>query len=331
MTQPGFGLFLALLWGFLGPGVPGVLAQDSSALVSAFRSRSIPVEDIQRKDSAVIATIRYGSAGNFVPEQLEQNMLDLFAKIAEGFPDSEKIVLSFFINRESISLLELPTEEARAFNRGAVTAQELMAGVRMDVQFPIEEKLSSELRAREEAAENEPLPEPPREKTVSLSSIEKSETATGAPKSAAGSAEWKGGSTPMVSGSAQWPIAILVIVAAADAVLIATILTLRGRKAKSGPKISARLSVLYDDGGRKEYVIRSPRTTLGRAPDNSLIINDHEVSGHHAEIVVSPGDFLLRDLGSANGTLVNGKKVTQSPLYMGDEITLGKTRLTLGG
>lgn len=79
---------------------------------------------------------------------------------------------------------------------------------------------------------------------------------------------------------------------------------------------------------RLPYRLVSERTTLGRAADNDLVISDPKVSRHHAEVVRSPEGFVLRDLGSTNGTFVNGRKVSERLLVPGDTIVLGDTRLT---
>ena len=57
---------------------------------------------------------------------------------------------------------------------------------------------------------------------------------------------------------------------------------------------------------------RGPETTLGRSPSAGLTIPSQNVSRRHAEIVWSSGEPRIRDLGSSNGTLVNGLKVDQT-------------------
>ncbi len=71
-----------------------------------------------------------------------------------------------------------------------------------------------------------------------------------------------------------------------------------------------------------------PHNTLGRHPDNSIQILDRIISKEHAEVVITPdGRYLLRDLGSLNGTYVGAKRVQQHVLREGDEVTVGSTRL----
>jgi adenylate cyclase len=69
--------------------------------------------------------------------------------------------------------------------------------------------------------------------------------------------------------------------------------------------------------------------TLGRHPDNTIQILDRIVSKNHCHIDGADGNYVLKDLGSLNGTFVNGERVDgQRALAAGDEITLGSTRLT---
>lgn len=88
---------------------------------------------------------------------------------------------------------------------------------------------------------------------------------------------------------------------------------------------------LIDKGGT-EQPLMDERTTLGRRPGNSIIISDDSfVSGSHAEIVYDRGQFFVADLGSTNGTKLNGRKLlpnVPNPLADGDELTLGQTMFT---
>lgn len=63
-------------------------------------------------------------------------------------------------------------------------------------------------------------------------------------------------------------------------------------------------------------------TNLGRKLDNHVVLNDPRVSRNHAQIRLIENQFVLLDLNSTGGTLVNGKKVTKSVLYSGDAISL---------
>jgi hypothetical protein len=71
------------------------------------------------------------------------------------------------------------------------------------------------------------------------------------------------------------------------------------------------------------HVVIGARTTLGRRPDNALSFNDVKVSGVHVEIVRDGDGFVLRDLGSTNGTLLDGRKITEVALGHGDRVKIG--------
>jgi len=64
--------------------------------------------------------------------------------------------------------------------------------------------------------------------------------------------------------------------------------------------------------------------TIGRSPDNSIIINDNTVSRRHATLIISQNEFSIKDLGSANGTFVNGMRVAGvSSLQSNDILKVG--------
>jgi predicted component of type VI protein secretion system len=64
--------------------------------------------------------------------------------------------------------------------------------------------------------------------------------------------------------------------------------------------------------------------TIGRAPENSIYLDDISVSSRHAELMMAGDVCQLRDLDSTNGTLVNGEPITQVQLRGGDRIRFGK-------
>jgi adenylate cyclase len=90
-----------------------------------------------------------------------------------------------------------------------------------------------------------------------------------------------------------------------------------------GPRLSGRLP----DGKLGDFEL-AEKNTLGRHANNTLRLIDREVSKEHARIEqTADGGFLLRDLGSSNGTFVNGRRVKELNLREGDEISLGNSRL----
>lgn len=67
--------------------------------------------------------------------------------------------------------------------------------------------------------------------------------------------------------------------------------------------------------------------TIGRMPGSTIVIDDPKVSRQHAQIHVDRDQVLLSDLGSTNGTFVNGMRVTRTELMGQDEILIGSSRI----
>jgi pSer/pThr/pTyr-binding forkhead associated (FHA) protein len=89
----------------------------------------------------------------------------------------------------------------------------------------------------------------------------------------------------------------------------------------------ARLILSMDGLVLKEIPLAKERTTIGRKPHNDIQIDNLAVSGEHAVIVTILNDSFLEDLGSTNGTLVNGQAIKKHFLQNNDVIELGKYRL----
>jgi hypothetical protein len=71
------------------------------------------------------------------------------------------------------------------------------------------------------------------------------------------------------------------------------------------------------------YELVEQLITVGRAPDNTIHIDDPSVSGRHAELRAAQKTYLLRDLGSTNGTRINGAATAEATLHSGDRIRFG--------
>jgi pSer/pThr/pTyr-binding forkhead associated (FHA) protein len=89
----------------------------------------------------------------------------------------------------------------------------------------------------------------------------------------------------------------------------------------------AKLILSMDGLVLKEIPLSKDRTTIGRKPHNDIQIDNLAVSGEHAVIVTVLADSFLEDLGSTNGTFVNGKTVKKHFLQNNDVIELGKYKL----
>ena len=87
--------------------------------------------------------------------------------------------------------------------------------------------------------------------------------------------------------------------------------------------------VVRSGGGRAgETFHPEGETTIGRSPDCGIFLDDVTVSRKHAVVSERDGVFLVEDQGSLNGTFVNRKRVESAQLEDGDELQIGKYRLT---
>ena len=93
----------------------------------------------------------------------------------------------------------------------------------------------------------------------------------------------------------------------------------------------AKLILSMDGLVLKEIPLTKERTTIGRKPHNDIQIDNLAVSGEHAVIVTILNDSFLEDLGSTNGTVVNGNPVKKHFLQNNDVIELGKYKLKFLG
>jgi Protein of unknown function (DUF3662)/Inner membrane component of T3SS, cytoplasmic domain len=79
------------------------------------------------------------------------------------------------------------------------------------------------------------------------------------------------------------------------------------------------------DGRGRRVVLDGSAVTIGRAPDNDLVLDDRRVSRHHAQLQARRGMLVLTDLNSANGSRVNGVAISEVALGAGDRIEIGTT------
>lgn len=86
--------------------------------------------------------------------------------------------------------------------------------------------------------------------------------------------------------------------------------------------------LLIGDG--RIFPLRQPVVHIGRRSDNDLVLADPRVSRRHAQLRLRRGYYMLFDLGSTGGTYVNGRQITQTVLYPGDQIRLAGVLVTYG-
>jgi pSer/pThr/pTyr-binding forkhead associated (FHA) protein len=87
-----------------------------------------------------------------------------------------------------------------------------------------------------------------------------------------------------------------------------------------------KLTLQFEGRLLKEYSV-GVGLTIGRSPDNTVIIDNPAVSGHHARLFSESGAVILEDLNSTNGTFVNGQHTTRRVLRSGDVVMVGKHQL----
>jgi pSer/pThr/pTyr-binding forkhead associated (FHA) protein len=65
----------------------------------------------------------------------------------------------------------------------------------------------------------------------------------------------------------------------------------------------------------------------GRHPDSDIFLDDVTVSRRHAEVVQTGDGYLVRDVGSLNGTYLNRERIDEAPIHNGDELQIGRFKL----
>ncbi|HEX7083476.1 MAG TPA: FHA domain-containing protein [Gaiellaceae bacterium] len=88
--------------------------------------------------------------------------------------------------------------------------------------------------------------------------------------------------------------------------------------------------VVRAGGGRAGESFRpaGERTRIGRSPDCDVFLDDVTVSRNHAVLIERDGQWLVEDQGSLNGTFVNRRRIDNAALHNGDELQIGKYRMT---
>ena len=80
------------------------------------------------------------------------------------------------------------------------------------------------------------------------------------------------------------------------------------------------------EGGSEVVHMLGRKTTIGRTPDNDLMIDAKFISRHHAVILAGPTHTIIEDLNRTNGVLVNGRRITRQTLKDSDIVLVGKAQ-----
>jgi pSer/pThr/pTyr-binding forkhead associated (FHA) protein len=91
----------------------------------------------------------------------------------------------------------------------------------------------------------------------------------------------------------------------------------------------AKLVLLSTGMTGRTHELKVDKTTIGRLEDNIFQIAEPSVSSHHCEVLLRGSDVVVRDLNSTNGTFINGEKVGEAPLKVGQILRLGQIEMRL--
>lgn len=94
------------------------------------------------------------------------------------------------------------------------------------------------------------------------------------------------------------------------------------------PPTSALLIVQRGPSAGARFLLDAERTVAGRSPNADIFLDDVTVSRKHVEFVREADGFVVRDVGSLNGTYVNRDRIERIQLRSGDEVQIGKFRMT---
>ena len=100
--------------------------------------------------------------------------------------------------------------------------------------------------------------------------------------------------------------------------------------AKAAEQKATKLVVTAGEKTGTEIALAGRQLTIGRASDSDLVVDDEYTSTHHAKLVFINGEWLIQDLDSTNGTLLDGKKVaTTQVVPMNTQVRVGQTSFEL--
>jgi pSer/pThr/pTyr-binding forkhead associated (FHA) protein len=97
---------------------------------------------------------------------------------------------------------------------------------------------------------------------------------------------------------------------------------LTGKSAHGSVRVTLPSLLLVAPGGR-QVRLYNPATVIGRATECDVVIKASEISKRHCRILLAPDHVTVEDLGSSNGTFVNGKQIDRARLHDGDQLDLG--------
>jgi Mrp family chromosome partitioning ATPase len=86
---------------------------------------------------------------------------------------------------------------------------------------------------------------------------------------------------------------------------------------------------LHSEATGRTFILNGGKTTIGRDPENTVPMDDESISKHHCEIVSRNGEVIVKDLGSAVGTFVNGERIVEATLKADMTLRIGKVEFSV--
>lgn len=88
------------------------------------------------------------------------------------------------------------------------------------------------------------------------------------------------------------------------------------------------LTITHNQKPVDEFILQQDVVTIGRGSENDIQLLDTTVSQRHAQFVVLPDSLYIIDVGSTNGTYVNGRRITKQRMRNGDQVMIGQHKLS---
>lgn len=112
---------------------------------------------------------------------------------------------------------------------------------------------------------------------------------------------------------------------------VAEVRSTREREAAAGLPGFSGFAIIVASGPRRgmHWSLPEGTTRIGRDPDDGIFLDDVTVSRHHAEFEIRDERLIVRDLGSTNGTYVNGSRHDEVEVASGDEVIIGRFHLMI--
>ncbi|MFC2030019.1 FHA domain-containing protein [Chloroflexota bacterium] len=270
-----------------------VVAQDGRGLVDSFDEQLISVRDVGITGSTVAVVYEVPAVAS--QESLAGDILYILGRCAKEFPDSESIQIECLVGEEVLFEYDVMTADVVSYAQDRLSDEEILSRIRVSNYLPTSDFVS----------DLDDGPFLPLLGSLRLNTV--------------------------LVGSVCLGFAGLTVVG-----LFAIVWSAARSRRKPRPTAPLDLpwgavSVKQGQASSRTWRLDRQVATIGRSSGTNIVLMDNQVSRIHAEIRRRDGRPVLYDLGSTNGTFVNGKRVVvPCPLQAGDVVRLGSTELIFG-